>query len=358
MYIYPLKAAHGDALIIKFFVNARQYTIVVDGGPASTADDIANEYDTLEYIDLLILTHYDEDHISGLLEYFSRHKNDRTNRIGQVWVNGAHLIYYDDDENTTAYDNAFNLTTCLDKLKKHGFIDQWIDKVTVSMVPVVTDYYRIDILSPTSEILAILEKNFKKYVEEHGLQDDSDTDNEVSFAHVVADSQKSLEELGAAVIKNKTTFMNSTSIALLLRAEGKCVLFMGDADPIVVANSLATLVQKDATLCKPFHIDLTKVSHHGSKANICKELLDLIDCQNFLFTTNGGTGGSYHPDRTTLAYLWKYSSRQADKKLTLYFNYSLSKIEKRNVRVLSSEEKAMFNIVDDYEDNSKPKITI
>ena len=70
MYIYPLKAAHGDALIIKFFAKVRQYTIVVDGGPASTADDIADIYDTLEYIDLLILTHYDEDHISGLLEYF------------------------------------------------------------------------------------------------------------------------------------------------------------------------------------------------------------------------------------------------------------------------------------------------
>ena len=57
MYIYPLKAAHGDALIIKFFAKVRQYTIVVDGGPASTADDIADIYDTLEYIDLLILTH-------------------------------------------------------------------------------------------------------------------------------------------------------------------------------------------------------------------------------------------------------------------------------------------------------------
>lgn len=358
MDIYPLKAAHGDAIIIKIFTNERKHVIVIDGGPSVTAESIADIYDTLDYIDLLMLTHYDEDHISGLLEYFSRHTSDNVKRIGQVWVNGAHLIYYDDDENTAAYDNAFNLTTCLDKLKKHGFIDQWIDKVTDSMSPVVTDDYRIDILSPTSEILVTLEKKLKKYVEEHGLQDDPDTDSEVSFAHVVADSQKSLEELGATVIKNKTTFMNTTSIAFLLRAEGKCILFTGDADPIVVANSLTTLFQKDATLRKPLHTDLMKVSHHGSKANIRKELLDLISCQSFLFTTNGGTGGSYHPDRTTLAYLWKYSNRQADKKLTLYFNYPLSKIVTRNVNVLSSEEKAMFNIVDDYDDNSNPKITI
>ena len=191
MYIYPLKAAHGDALIINFFANARQYTIVVDGGPASTADDIANVYDSLEYIDLLILTHYDEDHISGLLEYFSRHKGDYANRIGKVWVNGAHLIYYDDDENTTAYDNAFCLTTCLDKLKKHGFIGQWDEKVTDEFAPVVTEDYRIDVLSPTNEILEILEKKFKEYIEEHGLHDEPDI--EVSFAHVLADSKKHLK---------------------------------------------------------------------------------------------------------------------------------------------------------------------
>lgn len=358
MYIYPLKAAHGDALIIKFFAKVRLYTIVVDGGPASTADDIANIYDTLEYIDLLILTHYDEDHISGLLEYFSRHKVDYANRIGKVWVNGAHLIYYDDEENTTAYDNAFSLITCLDKLKKHGFIGQWDDKVTDVFAPVVTEDYRIDVLSPTNEILEILEKKFKEYIEEHGLQDELDTDTEVSFAHVLADSKKTLDELSLSVIRGKTSFMNSTSIAFLLRAEGKCILLLGDADPIVVSKSLEKLIQSDSTLGEPLHIDLMKVSHHGSKVNIRKELLDLIDCKKYLFTTNGGTGGSYHPDRMTLAYLWKYSNYSKDNKLTLYFNYPLSSIEERNIGILSSEELKIFNIVDNYENDSLPMIAL
>lgn len=358
MYIYPLKAAHGDALIIKFFAKVRQYTIVVDGGPASTADDIADIYDTLEYIDLLILTHYDEDHISGLLEYFSRHKNDHTNRIGKVWVNGAHLIYYDDEENTTAYNNAFSLITCLDKLKAHGFIGQWDDNVTDMFAPVVTEDYRIDILSPTNKILETLEKKFEEYIEEHGLQDELDTDTEVAFSHVLADSKKSLDELSASGIKSKTSFMNSTSIAFLLRAEGKCILLLGDADPMVVTKSLEKLILSDSTLGKPLHIDLIKVSHHGSKANIRKKLLELIDCQKYLFTTNGGTGGSYHPDRMTLAYLWKYSNYSKDNKLTLYFNYSLSSIEVRNIGMLSSEEQKMFNIVDNYENNFLPKITL
>ena len=91
---------------------------------------------------------------------------------------------------------------------------------------------------------------------------------------------------------------------------------------------------------------------------VLSSYLELIDCQKYLFTTNGGTGGSYHPDRMTLAYLWKYSNYSKDNKLTLYFNYSLSSIEVRNIGILSSEEQKIFNIVDNYENNSLPKIAL
>uniref|UniRef100_UPI0040273A0C MBL fold metallo-hydrolase n=1 Tax=Prevotella sp. TaxID=59823 RepID=UPI0040273A0C len=182
MQIFPLKAKHGDAIIVKLESQTKQYTFIIDGGPSETAEEIADVYDNLGYIDVLILTHYDEDHISGLIEFFSRHKEDKEEKIGQVWVNGAHLIYYDDDENTAvAYDNAFNLASCLKRLKSHGFIGQWRDSLTNEEKPIITDDYRIDILSPTKNILETLEKKFHDYVDEHGLQDDSDMDEEVSF---------------------------------------------------------------------------------------------------------------------------------------------------------------------------------
>lgn len=358
MEIQPLKAAHGDAIIIKFSSNHRQHIIVIDGGPSAAAENIADIYDALDYIDLLILTHYDEDHISGLLEYFSRHKKDKVNRVGQVWVNGTDLIYYDDEENTTAYDNAFCLTSCLNNLQKQGFISRWVTKTTNSSAPVITETYRIDILSPTDEILKKMEKEFKDYVEEHGLQDETDTDTEVSFANVIADSKMSLDDLSKKAIKNKTSFMNCTSIAFLLQVEGKRVLFMGDADSDIVSDALVKLHENDKSIEMPLYVNLIKVSHHGSKANIRKRFLDLTDCQNYLFTTNGGSGGSYHPDRTTIAYLWKYSKYSENKKLTLYFNYPLTKIEERNIGLLTFDEMNLFNIVDSYEDNSFPTITI
>lgn len=37
-----------------------------------------------------------------------------------------------------------------------------------------------------------------------------------------------------------------------------------------------------------------KVSHHGSRNNISVELLDMIKCDKFIISTDGGTGNSYH----------------------------------------------------------------
>ncbi|MEZ5082471.1 MAG: hypothetical protein R2750_03330 [Bacteroidales bacterium] len=39
---------------------------------------------------------------------------------------------------------------------------------------------------------------------------------------------------------------------------------------------------------------MAKVSHHGSKSNISKKLLDLLDAKHYLISTNGDRHN--HPD--------------------------------------------------------------
>ena len=76
-----------------------------------------------------------------------------------------------------------------------------------------------------------------------------------------------------------------------------------------------------------------------------------------MVSTNGGSGGAYHPDRQTIAYIWKYSKNQ-NSKLNLYFNYPLSTIAQRNVGLLSENEIRLFNIVDSYQDRTLPTISL
>lgn len=46
-------------------------------------------------------------------------------------------------------------------------------------------------------------------------------------------------------------------------------------------------------------LDLLKVPHHGSQNNVTRELLETIDCNNFLISTDGSRFN--HPDEVAIA---------------------------------------------------------
>lgn len=343
MQIIPLRAAHGDAIIIKEENKESPFTIVVDGGPEITAEDIVYQLKRLNHIDLLILTHYDEDHIFGLIKYFES-LEERQQIIDEVWANCAGFVAFDDDCEISSMGNAFTLSTHLDTLQEKGVIGKWRFDVSNSMQPYTKGSFRITILSPTLNDLRSLDEKSADYVHSHGL-DDPDTENDVSFAQLIQDSQKSFRDLFDENISGRTSFMNRTSIAFLLEADDKRILLMGDADAEIVAKSLESI---GASIDSPLPIDLIKMSHHGSKSNISKHLFSLVKCENFLFTTNGGYGGAYHPDRKTLALLYDWTNKKHGGEITLYFNYPLDEIMKRNANLISAEERQLFNIIDRY----------
>ena len=341
MKIFPLLAAHGDALIIEEESDGRSYRIVIDGGPEETADDITDLYLSLGHIDLLVLTHYDEDHISGLIRFFEKIGNGRC-IVDRVWANCASIVDYDAEENACAYEDAFVLSKHLELLMKRGIVGEWRDDVTTEMDPVTVGPFQIDVISPTPKIQNELQIAYHDYLEKEGLQDDPDLDVDVSFGRVQQDATKGLTELASAFRPRSTSFMNRSSIALCIQSTGKTVLALGDADAVVVADSLRT---RGASEENPIGIDLIKMSHHGSRANINKTLFDITRCNNYLFTTDGGAGGAYHPDRQTIACIDSWA-RKNNEPLNLYFNYPLVTIMIRNVGLLSDREKELFTIVE------------
>ena len=82
-----------------------------------------------------------------------------------------------------------------------------------------------------------------------------------------------------------------------------------DAHPAQLEESIGRLSEK-----KKLKVDLFKISHHGSKYNTTKKLLDMIDCSNFAFSSNGRHD---LPSPQTVAKILKSTSN----KKTLYFNY-------------------------------------
>lgn len=124
-----LRAGCGDCFFITIENDDEKFRILVDGGVAATYVDLKCGYpmpgdlksklislkSKHEHIDLLIITHIDDDHIGGLLEWFSHDFPDKT-LLHEVWFNDNVLVpSYRSTNNSKA--NAISLKCLLDE---HG----------------------------------------------------------------------------------------------------------------------------------------------------------------------------------------------------------------------------------------------
>jgi hypothetical protein len=116
-----------------------------------------------------------------------------------------------------------------------------------------------------------------------------------------------------AEISSDTEAPNGSSIAFVAEWRGKRILFAGDAHPDALIEAIQPLAQFEGGR---YRIDLLKVSHHGSKKNISKDFLDLIDCKKFALSTNGKLHG--HPDPEAIAKILSFSTVGMK---SLFFNY-------------------------------------
>jgi len=127
----------------------------------------------------------------------------------------------------------------------------------------------------------------------------------------ISATAETLEELLKSPLGEDKTATNGSSIAFILQVKNKKLLFLADAHPDLIVHSLKQY-QNEGTII----FDLIKVSHHGSFGNISRELLNTIDSERYLFSTNGQKNN--HPDKETMAHI---ITRKADFHRKLYFNY-------------------------------------
>jgi beta-lactamase superfamily II metal-dependent hydrolase len=114
---------------------------------------------------------------------------------------------------------------------------------------------------------------------------------------------------------------NGSSIAMLVDYEGTRALLTGDAHAAVLAGSLTRL---GATTEKQLAVDLWKLAHHGSWANLTEELFALVRTPRYLISTNGVT--HEHPHARTLDYI--IDNHRGRRRPELVFNYRCSTTER------------------------------
>jgi beta-lactamase superfamily II metal-dependent hydrolase len=349
-----LKAEHGDCFLISGDFDGQPRNILIDGGPSKTYEygifpgdlkklllDIEQKG---EVVDLLILTHIDDDHIDGLLRGFKgdglllkltqkvwfnsgklifEHFNKKVDKSNLVNLQGSNAITGEDSFSSVSQGVTFE-----DVIEKQGI---W-DRRLIIAPDVITEFgIKFTILSPTEDKLSKLLTVWKRKSPE-SLTSKNKSDYDIKFDDILKNDR----------FEEDQSKSNGSSIAFILEYNNKKLLMLGDAHNKTIVNSLIDLQISENN---PLKCEYVKISHHGSKKNTNYDLLNLVDCTNYIFSSNSKI--HYLPNKTTIARIAKLKPNA-----TLFFNYpsiieesifkgdieSLKTLKANGLKIVSCEE--------------------
>lgn len=336
--VLVLPAYHGDSIIVKTIdSNGNPFRMLIDGGTAKTFDDtLKKEVRKLELIDVLVLTHIDSDHIAGLIKLI-KSPFFKPSQIGKYWFNSKNIKFLRNSENISL-GQAKTFEELL--IDKGELKEKWAEDVYIDVTPMLPSGISIEVLSPTNEILEELYKKWPDLSNEYNKK----LENINIAAHVAPSqiSRGSLANLAEQDDQPEKTIIedlfNSSSIAFVLQTFDLSVLFLGDSHPELIKQAM---MSKGYSVQKKLKVDIVKVSHHGSKNNTIKDVLDMIDCDRFVISTNGGSSDHTHPDRETIARIIYHPERvksNFERHRKIYLNYPKAVIERKAGKFIDDQD--------------------
>lgn len=307
MQLKILKAGNGDSILMSLKI-AKNITknILIDGGNNYTdfknnlKKEILRIQQNKEFIDLLIITHIDQDHIKGI-EFLLKDNEIDKNIIKEIWFNFFSI------SSTINNDISFNEALRVEKLINH-FNFSIKRNISVEQIP------RFSFSDITLTILSPQQKDIKKLIRKNKDISGAKNDYDYSIHDLILKNPRIFIDKKEDL---NTSVENKSSIAFLLEHQKYKILFLGDAEPSVIHSSLRKILKERKI--KNLYIDYTKLSHHGSHKNFGMDFFNYIQCNNFIFSANGKKENL--PNKLIFAKILNRDNRDntQDK---FYFNYS------------------------------------
>ena len=340
--IHFLPVRYGDAFLIECDKKGNHGVIMVDGGPPGLRDFVPDKVKEVGKPDLMVLTHYDEDHIYGMLDYANACWREKSVPAREVWANCK--AYQPPKDMPKSLNQAVDMAKVLYQIVDLG-TSKWRNDIQEG-VKEEFPYGSIEVYSPTEYVRNIILGKMEKLSRARSMPiaaDKMDLEEKEEVPEP-ADLGIPLEELALdkpkeASLSDKGELANFSSIGFLLSCEDMSVLMLGDCYPHNIEAYLRNVEGYSEE--KPLEVDYVKVAHHGSMHNTSNELLDIIKCNHYIISTSGER--FHHPDRTCLAHILCHPTRDWNEKVHIYLNYDLETIEKNEGYFMKEGEQEKYN---------------
>lgn len=323
--LHAVQAKEGDALLLEYGAPAEPHFILVDGGPSGTYRDHlrgALEGIARRELELVILSHVDNDHAVGLVDLFSELFEQQVNekplliKPKALWHNAfSQTLSHEVQERlANALASAPNqaalqatqavlagvnagsklrgLATSLDVSVNPAFGKNPV-RLETQEAPFQSENLTLTVVGPTERNLARLKKDWEKWLDK----------NEEKIA------TGEVETLALS----DTSIPNLSSIVVVARADDRTVLLTGDARGDFIVEGLRTSGYP-ADADGRFHFDCLKVQHHGSDRNSDLEFFEQVTADHYLISADGKHG---NPEPETLEWILQ-AARKQQRRFTLH----------------------------------------
>ena len=322
--LHVLPAGIGDALVIDYGEGDDRHRVVVDGGVTKTAGNLSALLDATPELEMVMVSHIDNDHIAGMLKVLLGQADRLT--INDVWFNGFRHLPRSPLESMGPVEGERLTTFIVDHAIPWNANPPFaggpitVGEVAQPTVATLPGGLACTVLSPHTAELAALRPKWQPVVKEANL-DPADLHPEPPLqppGRLERMGGLDVDALAAESTQVDRTEANASSIAVLVAWAGRTALLTGDAHADVLLKTLDGWLGVDGQL----EVDVFKLPHHGSKANVTNALMARVKAKVYVFSSSG-EGRSQHPNDQAVARVIVNSAGSR----TLAFNYRNQRTE-------------------------------
>lgn len=369
------RARKGDCLIVHYGSKDDPGLALIDGGPSQVykphlkprlaqikkARGLGND-ESLP-VDLMMVSHIDDDHINGILELTKELVDAKASaqplllKVRSFWHNT-----FDDIIGNTPKELLAAVTASFGAASLSGEPDtEGLEPDAARVLASVGQGFRVRDDARNLQLrinpqfggkLVIADKKGDSIDIGKGLKITVAGPMKAELEALQKDHDKFLKEnkddkktKAALASFTDTSVANLSSLVLLAEVGKKSMLLTGDArgDKVLQGLELVGLLKKGGKM----HVDILKMPHHGSDRNIDPIFFRRITADHYVFSGNGEHG---NPERETLQMLLDESG---DKKFTIHLTYPIKEIDGEREKDWNKEQQK-----EKTRKKNNPKVTV
>lgn len=326
MNLNVLQAAYGDCMILKSGSQSESsrnnsHHFLIDGGPASTynaglKEELQKIREKGGRVDLLIVSHVDNDHINGLLKLMQDLSLQKTSN--KRWIIEIDALWYNAFSRTigqriegrlrdllrntrTVFKTRSRAQMTVRGIREGHDLYQYAHELGIEINPqfnndtiIVTDKpkelkfgnLKFLVIGPTRKNLEDLRKQWLDWLDRHEK------------------ALKTRVDYRLAIQADKS-IPNLSSIMFLAKEEDNTILFTGDGlgEHVIYGLKQARLLGSSRSV----HVNILKLPHHGSDRNITRDFFTNVTADKYLISANGRDD---NPSFLTLSWIAETAKEQ------------------------------------------------